>query len=362
MITIKGDYLEGGGQIVRTALALSALTGKAFEVSDIRKGRRDSGLKNQHLYCVKALQQLYNADVEGDELGSEYLKFVPGKMRARNLKIDVETAGSITLLLQSLLVPCFFADKKIKLEIIGGTDTKWSMPVDYFKEILVPQLNRFCEKIEVRVDKRGYFPKGQGNVLIEVKPKFKLSEFDSFNEFLSGLKGNEINLTEQYELIQVKGVSHASSDLEGANVADRQGRAAGLILNKLGSHVDIRAEYRETMSAGSGVVLWAIFSKDKEEIDFRNPIRIGADSLGEKGKKSEVVGTEASERLIEEIGFKAPVDQYLADNLIPWLGLFKGKMKVSKITNHTLTNIYVVEEFLGKVFDVDKENNVISVE
>jgi RNA 3'-terminal phosphate cyclase (GTP) len=115
------------------------------------------------------------------------------------------------------------------------------------------------------------------------------------------------------------------------------------------------------MSVGSGVVLWAIFSKDRDEIDVFNPIRIGADSLGEKGKKSEVVGTEAALGLVEEIGFKAPVDQYLADNLIPWLGLFGGKMKVSKVTNHTLSNIYVVEKFLGKVFDVDKENKIISV-
>jgi RNA 3'-terminal phosphate cyclase (GTP) len=337
------------------------LTGKAFEVSDIRKGRRDSGLKNQHLFCVRALKELCNADVEGSELGSEYIKFVPGKIKAKNLKIDVETAGSITLLLQSLLVPCFFADKKIKLEIIGGTDTKWSMPVDYFKEILVPQLVRFCEKIDVKVDKRGYFPKGQGNVSIDIKPKYKLGEFDNFDEFLSGIGGNEINLTEQYELIQVKGISHASSDLEKANVADRQARAAKLVLNKLGCHVDVRTEYHDTMSVGSGVVLWAIFSKDRDEIDVFNPIRIGADSLGEKGKKSEVVGTEAALRLIEEIGFKAPVDQYLADNLIPWLGLFGGKMKVSKVTNHTLSNIYVVEKFLGKVFDVDKENKIISV-
>ena len=346
MIKLDGNYLEGGGQIVRTALALSTITGKEFEVKGIRKGRKKSGLKNQHLYCVKALQELCGAKAEGAELGSEYLHYKPGKIQGKTISIDIGTAGSITLLLQALLLPSIFADKKVRLKIKGGTDTKWSMPVDYFREILLPQLRKYAD-IDFKLERRGYYPKGNGKVDIKIK---QIED-----------RSKKIELLEQGYLLHIKGISHASFDLQKANVAERQSRAAKVLLKKLNVPVQIRTEYVNTDSTGSGIVLWAIFSKDKDEIDFNNPIRIGADGLGERGKRAEEVGKEAAERLLEEISYRAPVDRYLADNLIPFLALFGGQIKVSNISNHTLTNIYVVEQFLGKIFSVDKENKIISV-
>src|SRR3989344_7707762 len=122
MIRIDGGFGESGGQIARTALAISTITQKPFEIHDIRKGRKNSGLKNQHLYCVKSLQELCNAETEGAELGSLYLKYLPKKLVAKNLDIDIGTAGSITLLLQALLLPSMFVSKPITLTIIGGSD------------------------------------------------------------------------------------------------------------------------------------------------------------------------------------------------------------------------------------------------
>ncbi len=280
MIKLDGNHLEGGGQIVRTALALSTITGKEFEVDNIRKGRKSPGLKNQHLYCVKALQELCNAKVKGAELGSEYLHYKPGKISGKTISIDIGTAGSITLLLQALLLPSMFSDKKVRLKIKGGTDTKWSMPVDYFREILLPQLRKYAD-INFKLERRGYYPKGDGKVDIKIKPKQD--------------KSKKIEIMEQGYLMHVKGISHASFDLQKAEVAERQSRAAKLLLNKLNVPVQIRTEYVNTASTGSGIVLWAIFSKDKDEIDFNNPIRIGADSLGERGKRAEEVGKEAAE-------------------------------------------------------------------
>src|SRR3989344_1907039 len=206
MIKIDGSYLEGGGQIVRTALALSSITQKAFEIYDIRKGRPTPGLKNQHLYCVKALEELCGAVAEGDELGSTELKYYPKKIVAKNLDIDIETAGSITLLLQSLLLPSMFASKPITISVTGGTDVKWSMPFDYFNSILLPQLQRFA-KVEAKLLKRGYYPKGSGKVEIKISPKFKLNDFSVFEEFHNHLKQNAkpYNLIEQHNLIQIKG-------------------------------------------------------------------------------------------------------------------------------------------------------------
>lgn len=362
MISIGGSYLNGGGQICRTALALSTITQKAFEINDIRKGRPQPGLKSQHLYGVKSLQQLCSAVTEGAELGSTSLKYYPRKITAKNLEIDIETAGSITLLLQSLLLPAMFVSKPITITINGGTDVKWSPSFDYFNNVLLPQLQRFA-KLESRLLKRGYYPKGSGKVEIKISPKFKLNDFPSFNEFHNHLKQNinPYNLLEQYHLIQIKGISHASKDLQKANVAERQAESANKILkSKYNIPINIATEYQDTLSTGSGITLWAIFSKNINDIDENNPIRLGSDSLGERGKMAENVGAEAANDLIKEIESKAAVDRHLGDQILPFLALAGGKIRVSEITSHCRTNIYTIEQFLGKVFEMDEEKTIIN--
>ena len=363
MIEINGAYLEGGGQIARTALALSTITQKPFEVYDIRKGRKDSGLKNQHLYCVKSLQELCNADAEGAEIGSLYLKYYPKKIVAKNLNIDIETAGSITLLMQALLLPSMFVSKPITITIIGGSDTKFSQPFDYFNNVLLPQLQRFA-KIDAKLLKRGYYPKGNGKVEIKLNPKYKLSDFSNFEQFHNHLKQNiqKYNLVEQHYLIQIKGISHASKNLQQAKVAERQAESALSILKqKYNVPIQLTTQYQDTLSTGSGITLWAIFSKNKDDIDENNPIRIGADALGEQGKRAEIVGEEAAKNLIKEIESKAPFDRHLADQILPFIALIgNSKIKVSEITNHCKTNIYAIEQFLGNIFKVDEKEKIIS--
>lgn len=349
MIQIDGSYGEGGGQIVRTALALSTITGKSFEVGNIRKGRCDSGLKAQHLYCIKALEGLCNAKADGARLGSTALKYSPGKIKGGTISIDIGTAGSVSLLLQAVLLPSFFADSKVRLKITGGTDGKWAQPYDYFDNIFIPQVKRFVKDIGINLIRRGYYPKGQGKIELKISPNLKLSNFSDFSEFHSFIKNENLgyNLTEQGNLIQVNGISHASGLLEKSEVAERQSKAAKHELAKLNVPVKIENRYYDTACPGSGIVLWAEFDK----------ARIGADSLGERGLRAEIVGKQAAERLINEIGYNAPVDEYLADNLIPFLALAGGRIKVSKVTNHTRTNIYVAEKFLDVKFKV-KDNTI----
>lgn len=362
MIKLDGSYLEGGGSIVRQALALSTITQKPFEVTDIRKGRKNSGLKNQHLHCVKALEKLCNAKTQGVSLASTYLKYEPNKIESKNLDIDIGTSGSITLLLQSILIPSIFADKPLKITITGGTEGKFAQPFDYFKEVFLPQLKRFAD-IDVKLIKRGYYPKGNGKVELKIAQKYSLTNFNNFEDFHKHLKENtpKISLTEQHNLIQIKGISHASFTLQNADVAERQAKTAELILkNKYKCPITIETSYNETLSTGSGITLWAIFSKNNEEIDINNPIRLGADSLGERGKKAEIVGEEAAFNLIKEIESKAPVDHYLADQILPFISLTsKSKIKASKITAHCRTNIYVIEQFLGKTFEINEKENTI---
>ena len=356
MIILDGSKGEGGGQIVRTALALSNITGKPFRVTNIRAGRKDAGLKPQHVHCVKALQQLCGAKSEGAFEGSSELLYVPGKITAKNLTIDIGTAGSITLLLQAVLLPCMFAKKSHMLRLKGGTDTEWSMPADYFANVLLPQYRRVCD-ITSNLLKRGYYPKGGGEVKLAIKPKIHRNEYENFEAFWKELSKHSFKLEDQGTLIGIKGISHASKDLLNARVAERQAEAAKQKLSKFPTRISV--EYADTLSTGSGITLWAVFSKDGEDIDIANPIRIGADALGAPGKPAELVGQEAAEKLLKSIASKAPVDSHLADNLIPLLALCApSSMLVEEITKHAHTNIDVVEAFLGKVFKI--EGNLIT--
>ncbi|MEM2916318.1 MAG: RNA 3'-terminal phosphate cyclase [Candidatus Woesearchaeota archaeon] len=296
MIELDGSLGEGGGQIVRTALALSIITQKPFHVVNIRQGRDTPGLKMQHLNCIKALQKLSESQAERALLGSTELKFIPAPLKGRSLAVDIETAGSITLFLQAVLLPCALSGKQMKIEVMGGTDVAWSMPIDYFKEVLVPQLRRWAE-IDVKVEKRGYYPAGNGKVVIRVKPKEEKKP---------------IELLEQHNLVHIKGISHAAKSLEQARVAERQAHSAQQALSKLNCPVSIRSEYADTLSLGSGITLWAVFSKRKDDIDVSNPVILGADCLGERGLPAEQVGKTAAERLLNAIESRAPVDIHLA--------------------------------------------------
>ena len=361
MIKLDGSYLEGGGSIARVALAFSTIIHKPFEITDIRKNRPQPGLKNQHLFCIKALEKLCKAKTEGAFLGSTSLQYFPGKIEGKTIDIDIQTAGSISLFLQAILLPSIFANKIVRLNITGGTGGKWAAPIDYFKEVFLPQLQKYAT-IDCKLIKRGYYPKGNGKVQLKNTPIYKISDFSDFNEFYNNIKNNapKINLTEQGNLIQIKGISHASLDLQKADVTERQAKAAEMALKNYNCPINIQTEYSKTLSIGSGITLWAIFSTKKDEIDIKNSIRLGSDALGEKGKKAEIVGKEAAQMLVTEIESKSPVDLHLADQILPFIALTSGKIKTSKITNRTKTNIYTIEKFLGKTFSIGENNNIIS--
>ncbi len=155
-------------------------------------------------------------------------------------------------------------------------------------------------------------------------------------------KQGGIFLKERGKLIQIKGVSHASADLSQAQVAERQARSAKLLLNSQQCKIDIRTEYQNTLSPGSGITLWAMIETGSEF-----PNIIGSDALGERGKKAEEVGKEAAENLLKEIKSLTPADVHLADQLIPFIALFGGEIKPVVETPHVLANRYVCEKFLG---------------
>jgi len=360
MIELDGSHLEGGGSLVRVALALSTLTGKEFKVTNIRSGRPQPGLKPQHLTAIKALKEICNAETNDIHLGSTELTFKPGKVKKGIYDIDIGTAGSITLSLQALILPCLFAPAKVTLNVTGGTCGKWQAGVDYLQNILLPQLQRFVDKIEIKILKRGYYPKGGGKISLEISPRFKFHQAESLETFFLDVqaKTKPIKLTQQGEIEQIKGIVNVSAELE--DVGDRIKMAAERAVKEYNVPTNIRVEYTNSFSVGGEIVMWAVCSQDGQ-VDFDNPVLLGGDALVEKRKVSEDVGKEAAQELKEQVASGAAVDHHLADQLIFYMGLLPGsEIKASELTNHTKTNIYVVEKFLAVKFSV--EGNVVKVE
>ncbi|HDJ94933.1 MAG TPA: RNA 3'-phosphate cyclase, partial [Acidilobales archaeon] len=162
MLIIDGSFGEGGGQILRTTIALSSLLLKPVRIINIRAKRRNPGLQMQHITAVKVLTTLTNASVKGLYKGSMVLEFIPKERRCGSFEFNIGTAGSISLVLQASLPVMLFAPGEVKLRIRGGTDVSWSPPIDYIKNVLVPILGKMGAHVEIKVLRRGHYPKGGG--------------------------------------------------------------------------------------------------------------------------------------------------------------------------------------------------------
>jgi len=332
MIEIDGSYLEGGGQILRTACALSAIRQIPCHIFNIRKGRKEPGLKPQHLLGLRALSELCNGKLEGDYLGSEEIWFYPGSLESakKELRIKIETAGSITLLLQTLIPPSLFAKEPITILINGGaTDTFFSPTIDHFRYVFLKILEKMGARIEVQIEKRGFYPKGGAKVKAIVYPA----------------KLKPITLTDPGALKEIIIISGASELLKERKVAERQISGAKQILGKLKLPIREIVEYYPTLSPGSQINIIA---------KFENTI-IGSDNLGRIGKGAEIVGKEVALEFLKEGKTGACLDKHLADQILPFMALSQGKSEVtvSEITNHCRTNIWVIEKFLKGRFKIE---------
>jgi len=331
MILIDGAYHEGGGQIIRTAVALSALTGKPVKITNIRAKRCNPGLAAQHLTGILSLAKLCDAKVEGAKIGSQEIEFVPGKIKGGNYSIDVGTAGAISLILQALVLPAIHAKEEVVLEIRGGTNVLWGPTIEYFQHIFCCILEKMGISIQTEIIERGFYPKGGGMVKAAIKPCKKLEP---------------LNLMERGNLEKVSITSIASENLRGVRVAERQIEGAQKIL---GMKCETKMEYVRALSPGSSIIC---------EARYKN-CTLGATSLGELYKPAEKVGEEAALLLKSQMDSGACLDEWMTDQILPYLAISGGAIKVAQVTPHAETNMWVIEQFLGKVFEVDKEKGIV---
>jgi RNA 3'-terminal phosphate cyclase (ATP) len=344
LIRIDGSYGEGGGQIIRTAVALSAVTGTEVTISNIRSNRPKPGLKAQHMSAIRTAADMTCARISGLKSGSTELTFSPGDISGGHYNIDIGTAGSITLLLQCLMPVASAAQEPVSLDITGGTDVAWSPPIDYMAHVLLPVLASMGLKCNIRLQRRGYYPSGGGRVTAIIHPSaLRAVELDKEKEKETDTKKE---MGKGKEPCTVSGISH-SSNLP-PHVAQRQADAATAALEKGGYSSSIDTWAANSPSTGSGITLWCGHA--------------GGSALGKRGLPAEKVGKAAAGEIITELGSWAAVDVHLADQLIPYMGLAGvGNFTVREVSGHTRTNIWVVEQFLGVEFRIEEKKDVFKI-
>jgi RNA 3'-terminal phosphate cyclase (GTP) len=322
MIEIDGSYGEGGGQILRTAVALAAYLETPCRICNIRKGRPTPGVRPQHAAGVKALAALCRAEVSGLNVGSAEVTFKPGMIAGGTLRIDVGTAGAIGLILQTIMLPAAKALSPLLFTIRGGTDVPWAPTIGYCQEVILPVLSQMGYSGEIVLTKRGYFPRGGGEVSVELK------RADLF----------PVQLPEPGQIRMIQGRSHAADALKQRRVAERQQEEAMACLKKAGVPCKIAVEYGPAASPGSGIDLWAV----------AHHTPLGANALGARGKRAEEVGEEAAAALIRQLNSGAALDEWMGDQILPFLAAAGGEssITVTRITDHLRTNLWVINHFL----------------
>ena len=338
MLKIDGSHGEGGGQILRTALALAGILRQPVEIHNVRGGRKKPGLRPQHLMAVKGMALITEGKVEGAEPGSMRLYFEPRQVVPGSYSLDVGTAGSTSLVLQTMIPALLFAKRASQVVITGGTHAPWSPCFHYLKEVLAPAFRQMGGALRVEMKRWGWYPKGGGNVIASISPIQELSGVD---------------LTWQGKL-QDTYVLSAVSNLS-MSIAERQ---RDQVLKRFRDHdYEVpRIELLKGPSPGTGTVVFV-------RATFENGVA-GFTSLGKRGKPAEKVADDACSDFFRFVASRAAVDEHLADQLVLYMALAKGRSSLitGRITKHLVTNMWVIEQFLPVRFEVDEEAGRVSVD
>jgi len=320
-LKINGGHGEGGGQIIRSAITLSCITKQPIHLENIRKNRKDEGLRPQHLTAIIILQKIANAKVFGAKIGSTELKFIPGNIDNLELVEDVKTAGSISLILQVLIPVVSISQKKLSLTIKGGTDVLWSPSMDYTRYVLKEAYSRIGINFSIKLTKRGYYPKGGGEIKLEVYP----SKIKSIN--FSQRKTNDLKLTCTFSKISRELI------IEKLKIIKEK-------FSKTNFNVEVEIKEEKAIDSGASLLLYSI---DESSI-------IGMDKLF--NKKTQSFDLDIDKFINNSIG----MDENLADMLVvpASLGGKKTVFQVKEITKHLETNLFVTSKITGCKYGIGK--------
>jgi len=327
---------------LRLSIALAGILGEPLHIYNIRERRSQPGLRPQHLEATLTAARLCNAEIKGATLGSRELWFRPSEIKGGEIRAEIGTASSISMLLLTVLPLCVSAKRAVNVHVVkGGTDVRHAPTINYLKHLLLPTLRRMGLKASLTVQKYGYYPKGMGEVSLEVQPCRKL---------------DALRLEELGNIEELRGVS-VCTFLADRRVAERQAGAADKYLGARGFEAKIKVvnDMSNPLQKGSSLVLWAKSSTGA---------LLGGDAIGELRKLSEVVGREAAENLFKEIKVEATVDVHIADMLVPYIALADGNSVyfARSMTEHLDTNLWLTQKILGVKFQVARVGNLYRVE
>ncbi|MBF2009445.1 MAG: RNA 3'-phosphate cyclase [Chlorogloeopsis fritschii C42_A2020_084] len=343
-IDIDGSYGEGGGQILRTSLSLAAITGNPISIYNIRAQRKKPGLAAQHLTAVRAAATICNAQVRGDALGSMMLEFIPGgAVNAGNYTFDVNeaqeggSAGAITLVLQTVLLPLSLASGDSHVTLRGGTHVPFSPPITYIEQVYLPLLKRMGVQAKIELDAWGWYPQGGGVVQLQVN---------------GGQKFNGINLKERGNLQKVRGLA-VVTELP-SHIPQRMASRAENLLRAADLQAVVQPSRNKGIAPGAGLFLTA---------EYENSLA-GFGALGRLGLPAEKVAQMACEELLKFHQTGAAVDEHLADQLLlpAALASHLSEYQTAKVSMHLKTNAWVIEKFELAKITVDEVQKMVRVQ
>jgi len=327
MIEIDGSFGEGGGQILRSSLALALLTGKPFRLSKIRAGRAKPGLQPQHLMSVRAAATVGNATIAGDRIGSTELTFEPGEVKAGTYRFAVGTAGATALVLHTVYLPLALrgtAASELTLE--GGTHVIKAPCFHFLRDTWVPHLRRLGIDAQVEMTRPGFYPRGGGQIRVIIQPCERI---------------NEVSLMDRPAITRGAILSVVAGVPD--HVAKRQGRRLRELLSRHGVEADFDVEEWEN---GPSSVVGVRFPELGVSPFFF--------ALGERGKPAEAVADEAADEAIAYLATDAPIDEHSADQLLLPLAFAAGasEFRTAKVSLHLTTNAAVIEKFVDRRIEV----------
>ena len=324
MLSVDGSYGEGGGQILRTALALAALTGVPVRIDRIRARRSKPGLRPQHLTAVQALSRVCQAEVTGVHLGSQALTFQPRSLQGGQYLFDVAektgSAGAVTLVAQALLPALIKAGASASVILKGGTHVPWSPPAHYLSHVFLPALAAMGAEVDMTLERWGWYPRGGGELRLTIRGARPLM----------GVQWHTPAASSAFRALS------AAAKLP-EHVARRQ---AARVAARLDATVPVEIIPASGMDPGSLVFLWGPLA--------------GFTALGARGKPAEQVADEAVEAYLAFQARGVACDRHLADQILIYLALAQGpsRLTTEAVTAHLLTNAWVIEQFLGPTFQI----------
>ena len=326
MITIDGSLGEGGGQILRSSLALSLVTGKPFRIDKIRAGRRNPGLLRQHLTALKAATEIGQAEVTGDAMGSQELTFRPGKVKAGEYAFAVGTAGSATLVLQTVLPALLVGDgETITLTLEGGTHNPFAPPFDFLVKAFLPIINRMGAGVTAMIERHGFYPAGGGKFIVSINPTAQLRPLEMVERGAITTKAARAI------------VAYLPFD-----IVERE-------LSVIGRKLDLPGEalHGETIKTSPGpgnAVTIELTSQHVTEVFT---------GFGERGVSAKAVANAVIKEAREYIAAEVVAGKYLADQLLlPFALAGGGIFTTLPLSKHSITNMEVIQKFLDVTFEV----------